>query len=241
MLLRLPHMLSAIALTMLVVGVCPASAQEAEADILELSRHMITLEQAGRHAEALPLARRAVELAEMEFGPEHQVVAVYLEHLAVLYHKLLEIGESEALFLRTLRIQEKVLGPDHVAVASTLNHLGGLYQTTGDYPKSVASLERALLLREQAFGADHPATATIVSNLAILRELSGEYDEAEPLFERYFTMAGGGPGGSHPSLKRALESYLHLLQQTHRSEEAARVEGRLRQLEDEGEAKESPF
>src|SRR5262249_61060181 len=74
-----------IALLLLVV---PQFAQQEFDDIIDISKRMVALERAGHYAEALPLAQRAVELAEDDVGQEHPSVAVYIDYLAVLYHKV---------------------------------------------------------------------------------------------------------------------------------------------------------
>ena len=83
----------------------------------------------GRYGEAEPFARRALELAEQEVGPDHQRTGTLLTILAELYRRQGRLGEAEPLHKRSLAIQEKALGPDHVYVATTLNNLALLHQS----------------------------------------------------------------------------------------------------------------
>ncbi len=220
-------------LLLLLVGQAPGLAQEEvrePVDFLKLTRTMVGLQQEGRYAEALPMARQLTTLAEEEFGPEHPTVAIYLDNLAVLYHAVGETKKSEVLFQRAWTIQENTLGPDHLAVATTLNHMGALYHTMGEDSHATALLERAATLRERHLGPDHSATVAVLSNLAILLEATGEYDEAEPLFQRILLTQEYQAGRTHPSMGRALESYARLLRKTNRPVDAAAVEARAQAL-----------
>ncbi len=51
-------------------------------DLSSLLGQARQLYEAGKYAEAVPLAQRAVELAEKQFGPEHPNVATSLNNLA---------------------------------------------------------------------------------------------------------------------------------------------------------------
>ena len=69
------------------------------------------LDEAGKYAEAVPLAQRAVELAEKQFGPEHPEMATSLNELALLYHAQGRYAEAEPLLKRSFAIDGK-FGPD---------------------------------------------------------------------------------------------------------------------------------
>jgi hypothetical protein len=57
-------------------------------DIAALSHRMVGLERAGRHAEALPLALKALELAEASLGLQNPTVGIYVDHLGLVYYAL---------------------------------------------------------------------------------------------------------------------------------------------------------
>jgi hypothetical protein len=56
-------------------------------DLSSLLGQARQLYEAGKYAEAVPLAQRAVELAEKQFGPEHPNVVTSLNNLAELYRE----------------------------------------------------------------------------------------------------------------------------------------------------------
>ena len=81
-------------------------------DLSSLRGQVQQLYETGKYAEAVPLAQRAVELAEKQFGPEHPNVATLLRNLWLLYRAQGRYAEAEPLLKRWIAIDEKTLGPD---------------------------------------------------------------------------------------------------------------------------------
>ena len=77
----------------------------------------------GLFAAAESLFRRALEIDEASFGPEHPKVAIRLNNLAQLLQATNRLAEAEPLMRRALAIFEASLGPDH---PSTLTVRGNL-------------------------------------------------------------------------------------------------------------------
>src|SRR5947207_12046554 len=82
-------------------------------DLSSLLGQARQLYEAGKYAEAVPLAQRAVELAEKRFGPEHPNVATSLNYLAELYHEQGRYAEAVPLPQRAVDLAEKQFGPEH--------------------------------------------------------------------------------------------------------------------------------
>lgn len=159
-------------------------AQLAEAD--RLNQQVIELYQAGRYAEAIPLAERALAIREKKLGPEHRDVAMTLYNLAALYYRQSDYGRVGPLYERALSIQEKTLGPEHPDVARTLEGLGELYLDQGDYPTAAPLLQRALAIREKKFGPEHAVVARTLNTLAVMYRIQGDYRQAMSLLKRAF-------------------------------------------------------
>lgn len=70
-------------------------------------RSYLKLAAQGRIAEAEPFARRALEIGEQEFGPDHRHTATLLGRLARLYRKLDRAGAAEPLLKRAWAIRGK--------------------------------------------------------------------------------------------------------------------------------------
>jgi hypothetical protein len=71
------------------------------------------LRYTNRLAQAEPLMRRALEIHEKAYGPDHPDVAIDLSDLAGLLKDTNRLAQAEPLMRRALAIDEKSLGPDH--------------------------------------------------------------------------------------------------------------------------------
>src|SRR5689334_13831780 len=85
----------------------------------------------GQYRQAESLYRRALDVAEAAFGPDHLVVACVLNNLAVLYKYTANFDEAGRLYRRALAITEAKLGPEHPNVATIYHNLGGLEHARG--------------------------------------------------------------------------------------------------------------
>ena len=93
-----------------------------------LMQQAVQLYQEGRYAEAVPTARKGLELAEAAFGPDRPDVATSLNNLAALHKLQGQLAQAEPLYERSLAILEEALGPDHPDVATTLGDMAELYR-----------------------------------------------------------------------------------------------------------------
>ena len=78
----------------------------------KLSKESDDLYRKGNYERAVELGKRALEVAEKNFGPDHPDVATSLNNLALLYVAQGQYAEAEPLYKRSLAILEKALGPD---------------------------------------------------------------------------------------------------------------------------------
>ena len=175
--------------------------QSAElAETIELSNQVIQLYQAGKYLQALPLAQRALSLAEKTWGPSHLDVANCLINLASLYFSLEDYAHAEPLLQRALAIREKALGTQHPDVAYSLTNLGDLYRAKGDYLRAEELLKRALTMYEHAFGPEHANLATTLNGLGLLCIAKGEFNLAETYYRRGLAISQKAFGPDHPTI-----------------------------------------
>jgi tetratricopeptide (TPR) repeat protein len=187
----------------------PASAQTAtEAD--KLDAEVVRLYQAGKYADAIPIAQRALLLREQALGLDHPNVAIALNNLARLYGDQGHYAEAEPLYKRALAISEQALGPDHPNVATALNNLAALYWAQGRYGEAEPLYQRTITSLEKALGPDHPAVAIALNNLAELYQSQGRYAEAEPLYQRTIMILEKALGSDHPNVAAALNNLARL-------------------------------
>ena len=189
----------------------PIQTQElVEEDQNELRERALAALDAGRPDEGIPLAERAVELAERRLAPDSLDLGVHLFLLARLYADSSQYWRAEPLNERSLAIFEKALGPDHPSVAVALNNLAELYRVLGDFMRAKQLHERSLAIKEDALGPDHPDVATTLGGLAELYRAAGDFARAEPLFERSLAMKENSLGPNHPSVAVALNNLAEL-------------------------------
>ncbi len=105
------------------VALWPGLALAQSAALMEAFNRYNALNAQGRYAEAEPFARKALELGQREFGPDHPTTGTMLNNLASLFQTQGRYAEAEPLLKRTLEIFENTLGPDHPDVARILNNI----------------------------------------------------------------------------------------------------------------------
>ena len=128
----------------------PAAAQSDEWK--SLIQEAGTLHRQGQYDRAVVLAKKALEIAERDLGPEHPNVATSLNNLAELYRAQGLYAAAEPLYKRSLAIREKALGPEHPAVAASLNNLAELYRAQGKYTAAEPLYQRSLAIGEKVLG-----------------------------------------------------------------------------------------
>jgi CHAT domain-containing protein/tetratricopeptide (TPR) repeat protein len=126
-----------------------ATNQHAEAgavmrpEVAEATNKLVELLRGPRLREAELLYRRALQIDEKSFGPDHPTVAIILNNLASLLQADSRFAEAEQHYRRALEIDEKSLGPDHRNVAIRLNNMGLLYGEISDWQSALAFFRRA--------------------------------------------------------------------------------------------------
>lgn len=93
----------------------------AEEEVRRLGQQVVGLYGQGKFDEALPLARRAVELAEKGLVPGHELTSVALANLANIYVRRGEMPKAEETFERILAARERAQEPSSAQVSKSLN------------------------------------------------------------------------------------------------------------------------
>ena len=124
----------------------------------DLNRQVIDMYQKKMYTKAIPVAQKARDAADSEYGAESRESVLALNNLAMLYKKTKRYPAAESLYKRALLISEKLYGPDHPDLALPLNNLAMLYNIRRDYAKADRYSLRAIGLLERAYGPGHPYT-----------------------------------------------------------------------------------
>jgi len=180
----------------------------------------ILLEAKARYAESETAKKRAVEIGEKSFEPNHPELAIRIGNLAQLFQSFGRYDEAEPLMQRALVMTEASYGNDHPTVATSLSNLAGLLYATNRVGEAEPLCRRALAIEEGSYGPDHPQVAIDINNLAILLAATNRLDEAEPLMRRALAIAEMSEGPEHPNVATCLNNLAGLLRDTNRLDEA---------------------
>jgi tetratricopeptide (TPR) repeat protein len=165
----------------------------------------------GLYDEAEPLIRRALEIDEDSFGPDHPKVAIDLNNLASLLQATNRLAEAEPLMRRVMKIMEASIGPNHPNIAVALNNLAQLLQDTNRLTEAEPLMRRVLKIDEDSFGPDHLNVAIDFSNLALLLQATSRLAEAEPLMWRAVEIFEASLGQDHPNTQAVRHNLEFLL------------------------------
>lgn len=172
------------------------------------------------YAQAEPLMRRALEVAENSLGKDQTNVADHLNNLAQLLQVTNRLTEAEPLLRRALMIYEASFGKDHPKFAASLNNLALLLKATNRLSEAEPLIRRALKIDEDFFGKDHSDVARDLINLAVLLHATNCLAEAEPLMRRALAIDEVSFGKDHPDVAIDLNNLAQLLRDTNRLPEA---------------------
>ncbi|MCC7251941.1 CHAT domain-containing protein [Hyphomicrobium sp.] len=134
-----------------------------------LTRRVLELYKSNEFDEAVPLAERAVALAESKFGPEHLEVATALSNVVLVYKAKGRFADAEGPAQRALAITEKLLGPNFPDVARQLTNLASVYTALGRFDEAEQLYVRALAIVQKSFGKRSPLFGAISGSLDDLR------------------------------------------------------------------------
>src|SRR5688572_3079853 len=117
-----------------------------QAESVRLSATIADLHKQGKYDEALPLAKRALEI-ERALGPERPEVAVALANLAELYFLKKKRGEADSLFQQAAAIYARNQ-INSASVSHVLERLAQLSFLNRMYDNAILLLDRSLAIRE---------------------------------------------------------------------------------------------
>jgi TonB family protein len=185
-------------LLLLLVAAAPSAAQTGAAaqgqpqtspalqEAARLTAEVVRLHAAGKYAEALPLAERALELREKGLGETHPQVGGALLNLASVERNLGKADDARRHYKQAAAIFEK--GGEATA-RSLINAVEGLARMEPDIIRASELHKRTLALKEKTYGPDSPEAAPNVFQLGHFSDLLRRYDEAERYFLRFVQIA----------------------------------------------------
>lgn len=230
------HML--VVIWILIAGTGLAFSQTTDSpELLEsrkLSSEVVKLFSAARYDEALPLAKRALDLRVRAAGPNHQDLIPLYTNIAEIYRAKNDLGQARSHFESALTITESTFTENHIKVAFLLDKLGHIANEQREHNDAEKFFKRSLEIKETALSPDDPSTARTVFTLAELYRFRGDFQKAEPLYERVVPIYEKTPGKNNSDLIRALEGYFATLHELKKVDQAAGIQQRLGPLRNQG-------
>jgi TonB family protein len=179
----------------------PESPELAEAT--ELTKSVGKSFKEGKFDEALPLAKRALEIRERLLPRNDPRVANSLSYLGDVYMAKREYDNARKTFERLLLLQEALVGPTDVRLANTTDRLAFLYFEDGKTGKAEEFYQRSLTLREKALGPEDLQVATSLYALGQFYRLQRDYDKALNNYRRSLMIYGRAGGVTTAEFQRA--------------------------------------
>ncbi|HVX61942.1 MAG TPA: tetratricopeptide repeat protein [Pirellulales bacterium] len=200
---------AAIAAVFWTTAALPARGDEID-DLIALHKRVQTLYEAGKYAQAEPLARELLQRGERAFKDQPANLASLIENAGMLYTAEGKYSLAEPLYQRALKIRQASFGADHSSVAQSLYSLAKLYRMQGKYATAEPLFQRAIRIQEKTLGPDNPALAWTLNDLGLLYGAQGKYAAAEPLHQRALKIWQQALGPDHLDVANALDSLASL-------------------------------
>ncbi len=171
----------------------------------KLTAQVVRLYNEKKYDEALPLAKRTVEIREKELGKENELVASALGNLAMIYKAKKDYFNAEAPFRRVVKIREKILGPQHPGLHDYLINLAWVVYANNKSREAEELFQRAISIREQAFGMENIQTAVALQHLAVYYQKDGKPAKSIPVWQRIIAIREKSQGQNHRDVADAIE------------------------------------
>jgi TonB family protein len=172
-----------------------------------LSANVVSLYNAKQYDEAIPIAKRVVEIRERILGNDNVSTASAYINLAELYLAKQNYSAAEVAYEHVLGIYEKVFGVDKPENAAIIESLALINYVKGNFNKSETLYQKNLAIREQALGLENSDVAKAVMKLAEFYRSRREYKNAEPLFLRAIAINDKVLPKDDPEISHTLQRY----------------------------------
>jgi TonB family protein len=189
-----------------------------------LNTEVVKLFVSGKYDEAIPLAKRVLQIREKALMPGDERINAAIINLAELYASKQKYSDAEDYYQRVVSGYEKASVPNPQALAKILDRLAVLNYRQSAFDKTEKLYQRALALREQAQGAEHPDIALSFYNLAEFYRLRGNYKKAGQYYSQLLELRGKLPQGAWQRYADVENRYACALRKDGKWDEAKKVE-----------------
>jgi TonB family protein len=173
----------------------------------DLTTTVVKLMGEQKFNEALPLAKRALEIRERLLPRDDPRIGNSLIYLVGIYNGQKDYGKAKETLQRLFQFQTERFGAESVRLTSTLERLAVLYFRDGDYDKTEEAYKRAVALKEKEYGNDHLEVAHSLFGLAEFYRARRDFEHGSPVFRRALRIYAKHSGVSSPDFERTRDSY----------------------------------
>lgn len=196
----------------------------------ELNQKVVRLYQEGKVDEALPIAKRVLQIRERALGKDHQLVIEALINLAELSLAQKSYRASLAFYERVLKSNEKLAGLDDPGNTVLLDKMAYLCYMSGDFRGAENYYKRSLSINEKISGGESDQVAQSAYNLAEFYRFTNNYQKAEPFYQRALGISDKTAARDDAKLLRTVDRYRCLFYQSDRMDKLKAFEETRRAL-----------
>lgn len=196
----------------------------------ELSDSVVKLYNQQKYDEALPLAKRALQIREKLLPRTDPLLMKSLRYVGDLYVAKRDYNSAKQHFERLLPILEEKFGPTDLNLASTLDMLAAVYYRLVDMSKAEIMYQRAVEVREKAFGAENVEVAEPLFALSQFYRFRKKYDLALSSYKRLLLIYWKTPGVNEAAFQRANNGFYCLAYESKNPDINREVEGYKKQF-----------
>ena len=197
----------------------------------ELSARVVKLFAEANYDEALPLAKRVLELRVKSLGPEHLLIDEALYNLAEIYIAKTRYKAGQPLYRRILAHYEKIYGTEHVKTAKILERLAYINYHLKKFDEAEKQILRVEKIYETSPGVSLEQRSSLTLQIAELYRVKGDNKSANTKFLRALELSDAiheSPKAGTESLsKKIFDRYVCFLYETNGEAEARKIEERL--------------
>lgn len=206
-----------------------------------LTESVVKLYNERKFDEALPLAKRALEIREGLLPRNDPRVSVSLSYLADVYKARRDYGAAKSTLQRLLQVQEERSGPNDVSLARTLERLGLLHLSDAEDAKAEERFKQALQIKEKALKADDVQIADTLVGLGTVYRARSDFDRGAPLFKRALTIYAQRAGVNSPAFQQTGAGFSCLAYETLHREAIKDLDEIWKRFAPAGSPAESPY
>lgn len=176
-------------------------------EAIALTDSVVKLFKEGKYDEALPLAKRALQIREKLLPRTDPRVVTSLAYVGDLYLTKRDYNAAKETFERLLSILEEKFGPTDSNLITAIDRLAVIYHRQGSMSKAEDMYQRALAVREKAFGPDSVETAEPLFALGQFYRFRRDFDRAALTYKRVLSILGRASKAGTPEFTRAANGF----------------------------------